>query len=310
MKILITGSNGLVGSNVSSFLQNKNSKYEIINSNRQDTDLFDFNKTKKLLNNVKPDVLVNCAAKVGGIVANNSRRTEFILDNLKINTNLLEASIDLNEIKIINLGSSCIYPLNAPNPIKENSFMNGVLEPTNSPYAMAKLTAIELGRAISSQYGHKIINLMPTNLYGPNDYFSPTQSHVIPGLMYRMHLCKENKEKEFKIWGTGKPLREFLYVEDFADAIDFIINSEWSEDLINIGSGEEISIKDLSELLKNIIGFDGNLLFDTSKPDGNPRKFLDSSVIFEKGWRPKTSLFNGLTKTYDWLLSNFENIRI
>ena len=309
MKILITGSNGLVGSNVSNYLKNKNPDYEIITSSRRDTDLFSFDQTSKLINDVNPNLLINCAAKVGGIFANNTKRTQFILDNLKINSNLLEATINLKNIKIINLGSSCIYPLNAPNPIKESSFMNGVLEPTNSPYAMAKLTAIELGRAMAIEYGHKILNLMPTNLYGPNDNFSPIDSHVIPGLMYRMHISKRDGMDSFTIWGTGKPLREFLYVEDFADAIDFLIKSDWSEDLINIGSGQEISIKELSETIKDIVGFDGILEFDDSKPDGNPRKLLDSSLIFEKGWKPRTSLEDGLTKTYKWLQDNQEIIR-
>ena len=309
MKILITGSNGLVGSNVSNYLKNKNPDYEIVTSSRRDTDLFSFDQTSKLINDVNPNMLINCAAKVGGIFANNTKRTQFILDNLKINSNLLEATINLKNIKIINLGSSCIYPLNAPNPIKESSFMNGVLEPTNSPYAMAKLTAIELGRAMAIEYGHKILNLMPTNLYGPNDNFSPIDSHVIPGLMYRMHISKRDGMDSFNIWGTGRPLREFLYVEDFADAIDFLIKSDWSEDLINIGSGQEISIKELSETIKDIVGFDGILEFDDSKPDGNPRKLLDSSLIFEKGWKPRTSLEDGLTKTYKWLQDNQEIIR-
>ena len=247
MKILITGSNGLVGSNVSSFLQNKNSKYEIINSNRQDTDLFDFNKTKKLLNNVKPDVLVNCAAKVGGIVANNSRRTEFILDNLKINTNLLEASIDLNEIKIINLGSSCIYPLNAPNPIKENSFMNGVLEPTNSPYAMAKLTAIELGRAISSQYGHKIINLMPTNLYGPNDNYDPLNSHFFPSLIRKVHNLKNKKDKIQLIQNKALELSMFLSIP--ATIALMISSKEIVSALFGYGSFNEESVVNSAKAL-------------------------------------------------------------
>lgn len=309
MKILVTGGNGLVGSNVSSFLKQKHTEYKVFTSGRADTDLFNYQDTKNLLNDVKPDLLINCAAKVGGIHANNTKRTQFILENLKINTNLLEAAITHKKMKIINLGSSCIYPLDAPNPINEESFMNGLLEPTNSPYAMAKLTAIELGRAMAIEHGHSIINLMPTNLYGPNDNFSPIDGHVIPGLMYRMHMSKESKKDVFKIWGTGKPLREFLYVEDFADAIKFLIGCEWSEDLINIGSGKEISIKELAEVIKKIVGYEGNLQFDNSKPDGNPRKLLDSSLIFNKGWKPKTSLVDGLTKTYNWMTNNIENIR-
>jgi len=218
--------------------------------------------------------------------------------------NILEASIQLPETKIINLGSSCIYPLDAENPIKESSFMDGKLEPTNSPYAMAKLSAIELGRSISNQYGHKIINLMPTNLYGPNDFFSEKDSHVIPGLIFRMHQAKTNKENVFKIWGSGKPLREFLYVEDLAKAILFIVENNIETDLINIGSGEEVSIKELGILLKEIIDYKGEIEFDSSKPDGNPRKLLDSSIINSLGWESTINLQEGLIRTYSWYKEN------
>ena len=248
--------------------------------------------------------MINAAAKVGGIYANNSKRTEFILENLKINVNILEASIPLNEMYIINLGSSCIYPLNADNPIKEGSVMSGKLEPTNSPYAMAKLTAIEIGEALSSQYGHKVLNLMPTNLYGPFDNFSETESHVIPGLIAKMHKAKVQEDKEFKIWGTGKPLREFLYVEDLSRAIEYLIFNRPVESLLNIGSGVEISIYDLAKKIKNVIEFDGELRFDETKPDGNPRKLLDSSIINNLGWSPKISLENGLKLTYEWYLNS------
>ena len=218
--------------------------------------------------------------------------------------NILEASIQVPETKIINLGSSCIYPLDAENPIKESSFMDGKLEPTNSPYAMAKLSAIELGRSISNQYGHKIINLMPTNLYGPNDFFSEKDSHVIPGLIFRMHQAKTNKENVFKIWGSGKPLREFLYVEDLAKAILFIVENNIETDLINIGSSEEVSIKELGFLLKEIIDYKGEIEFDSSKPDGNPRKLLDSSIINSLGWESTINLQEGLIRTYSWYKEN------
>ena len=207
-------------------------------------------------------------------------------------------------IKIINLGSSCIYPLDAENPISEKEFMNGKLEPTNSPYAMAKLTSIELGNAMKLEYGHKVINLMPTNLYGPNDNFSKNDSHVIPGLIVRMHDAKINGST-FDIWGTGKPLREFLYSKDLASSIEFIIENNIEEELINIGSGEEISIYNLSQLIKSTVGYGGDLVFDSSKPDGNPRKLLDSQLINSLGWKSKTSLENGLIYTYKWFLENY-----
>ena len=304
MKVLILGSNGLVGTSVKSILGRNPNIKELICATRNDADLFDFEETKELIENSKPDIMINAAAKVGGIYANNSKRTEFILENLKINVNILEASIPFPEMYIINLGSSCIYPLEADNPIKEESVMSGRLEPTNSPYAMAKLTAIEIGEAISSQYGHKVLNLMPTNLYGPFDNFSENDSHVIPGLIAKMHKAKEQKAEEFKIWGTGKPLREFLYVDDLSRAIEYLIFNKPKESLLNIGSGDEITIYDLAIKIKEVVEFEGQLSFDSTKPDGNPRKLLDSRTINELGWSSEVDLDSGLILTYKWYLNN------
>jgi len=303
LKTLIFGSKGMVGSSISRILE-QDSKYELILSNREKTDLFNLNETKKLIKEIKPDVVVNAAAKVGGIYANNTQRFSFIIDNLKINMNILESCKPFSEIKVINLGSSCIYPLNAPNPITEEQFMNGKLEPTNSPYAMAKLSSIEIGNSMTMEFGHEIINLMPTNLYGPHDYFSDSNSHVIPGLMQRMHKAKIKNEQEFLIWGSGNPLREFLHVDDLARAIKKVIEVKTNESLINVGSSEEISIKTLAESLKNVIGYKGLLGFDKSKPDGNPRKLLDSTKILELGWRPEIGLNQGLIDTYEWFKRN------
>ncbi len=299
-KVLILGSNGLVGKTLSNTLSNSEKVSEVFGSTRENTNLFSFDETKELLEKQKPNIVINAAAKVGGIYANNTQRTEFILENLKINMNLLESAKDFPDLKIINLGSSCIYPLNAENPIKESSFLSGMLEPTNSPYAMAKITAIEIGRSIKSQYGNEVINLMPTNLYGPYDNFSENDSHVIPGLIARMHKAKINNESEFMIWGTGNPLREFLYAEDLADSIEFILEKDLDRDLINIGSNNEISIKELAIKIKGIVKFEGNILFDDSKPDGNPRKLLDSEYINSLGWSSSTPLEDGLIKTYEW----------
>ncbi len=304
MKVLILGSNGLVGTSVKNVLEKNPNIKELICATRNDADLFNFEETKELIENSKPDIMINAAAKVGGIYANNSKRTEFILENLKINVNILEASIPFSNMYIINLGSSCIYPLEAENPIKEESVMSGRLEPTNSPYAMAKLTAIEIGDALSNQYGHKVLNLMPTNLYGPFDNFSENDSHVIPGLIAKMHKAKEQKAKEFKIWGTGKPLREFLYVDDLSKAIEYLIFNKPEESLLNIGSGIEITIYDLAKKIKEVVDFDGQLDFDSTKPDGNPRKLLDSTTIKNLGWSPEVDLDNGLRLTYKWYLNN------
>ncbi len=276
----------------------------MIPSSKDDTDLFDLNQTRETILETSPDLIINAAAKVGGILANNTYRAEFILDNLKININILEAIIDNPQIKLINLGSSCIYPLNASIPTKEESFMTGKLEPTNSPYAMAKIASIEMGNALKMQYGHKIINLMPTNLYGPNDKFDLNNSHVIPGLIRKFHEAKINNSNTIQIWGTGKPKREFLHVEDLASAIEFLLNKEWSFELLNIGSGEEISIEDLSILIKKITNFNGEIEFDVSKPDGNPRKLLDSEKINSLGWNSKISLEEGIESTYSWYINN------
>ena len=303
MKILVLGSRGMVGSSVSRILK-KNNSINLFESTRNDTNLFSLTETQKLFNDFKPDIVINAAAKVGGILANNLQRTEFILNNLKININIIESISKFPETKLINLGSSCIYPLGAEVPIAESTLMTGKLEPTNSPYAMAKLAAIEMGDAISKQFGHKVLDLMPTNLYGPNDNFSENESHVIPGLISRMHRAKfENKDK-FEVWGTGTPLREFLFIDDLASAIEFIIVNNVDPGLYNIGSNQEVTIKSLVENVKDVVNFPGEIVFDETKPDGNPRKLLDSSKFTNFGWKPAVDLTEGLKITYDWVLEN------
>ena len=302
--VLVFGSNGLVGSSCVRILSKSPKISKVIASTRNDTNLFNYQETKQKIENSKPDVVIIAAAKVGGILANNTYRSEFLLENLKINMNILESLIDYPNVQIINLGSSCIYPLNAENPINEDAIFSGKLEPTNSPYAVAKLSAIELADAMSKQFNHRIYNLMPTNLYGPNDNFSELDSHVIPGLIRRMHDAKIAKKKEFEIWGTGRPLREFLYVDDLSLAIEFLIDKDVDKNVINVGSSEEISIKELAQLIKELIEFEGELVFDESKPDGNPRKLLDSSYLSSLGWEPKTTLNEGLNKSYEWFLSS------
>lgn len=303
-KILVFGANGLVGKSVVKTLSNSSKVESVDSSTRKDTDLKNIDEIKNILNIKKPDYIINCAAKVGGIHANNTFRAEFLLENLKINLNLFDALKEYPNINVVNLGSSCIYPLNAPNPISESSFLEGKLEPTNSPYAIAKITGIELGREINNQYGNKILNLMPTNLYGPNDNFTDMNSHVIPGLVFRMHQAKIDNDPIFKIWGTGTPLREFMFVDDLANCIEFLIDKDLDSDLINVGTGEEVSILDLALLVKKITGYKGIVETDPKMPDGNPRKLLDSTLINNLGWKSQVDLKSGLKTTYDWYINN------
>src|SRR6056300_907329 len=304
MKVLILGGNGLVGSSLDRVLGESKKVQEVFASTRKDADLFNLEDTQSLINSFRPNVIVNSAAKVGGINANNTQRMEFIIQNLKINMNVFQACVDNPEVKIVNLGSSCIYPLNAENPISEDSFLTGKLEPTNSPYAIAKIAGIEIGRSLNLQYGNDVINLMPTNLYGPNDNFSEKDSHVIPGLIKRMHKAKVTNAESFNIWGTGGPLREFLFVDDLSKAVEFLIDKKVETDLINVGSGNEITIKNLAEKIKKVIAYQGELIFDTSMPDGNPRKLIDSQKINNLGWEPSIDLDEGLKITYSWFLEN------
>ncbi len=304
MKVLILGSNGLVGSSLSRVLAKDGNFNEVVSATRNDADLLDLSETKKLIQEIKPNVVINAAAKVGGVLANNSLRSEFLIENIKININLLESIIPFSEIKVINLGSSCIYPLNAENPIKEESIMSGKLEPTNSPYAMAKLTAIELGDSISKQFGHKITNLMPTNLYGPNDNFSDKNSHVIPGLIQRFHKAKFNNADSVQVWGSGNPKREFLYVDDLAECILHILKNNIEDSLLNIGSGHEVSIKELVNKVVELTNYEGVVEYNPDLPDGNPKKLIDSSKINELGWSASTDLDVGLKNTYTWYVNN------
>ena len=304
LKVIIFGSNGLVGSSLTRILKESDKVEYLFPSTRDDTDLESPDSIKKTINENSPDYVINCAAKVGGIHANNTYRTDFLIDNLKINLNLFEVLKDFKDVNIINLGSSCIYPLNAKDPISESSLMEGKLEPTNSPYAIAKIASIELGREIANEFGNNVLNLMPTNLYGPNDNFSEMNSHVIPGLIYRMHKASVDEDKEFKIWGSGKPLREFMHVDDLSYCIEFLLGKEVETDLINVGTGEEISILNLAKLIKDTIGFKGDITTNMSMPDGNPRKLLDSTLINNLGWKSSIDLKTGMGQTYKWFKEN------
>lgn len=304
MNVLVFGSKGLVGRSIVKKFNSSSNKYNVIESSREDTDLFSLSETSKKIKASNPDIVIIAAAKVGGIYANNTQRFSFIIENLKISMNIFESLANFPNIKIVNIGSSCIYPLNAESPITEESLMTGKLEPTNSPYSMAKLSSLEIAKTMKEQFGHKILNLMPTNLYGPNDRFEEFNSHVIPGLIYKMHKGKIGKFDKVEIWGSGAPLREFMHVDDLSSAIEFLIKTDSSHELLNIGSNESISIKELAELIKKIVNYEGELNFNSSYPDGNPKKLLDSSKLNNLGWQSSISLEEGIKDTYNWYVKN------
>ena len=255
-----------------------------------------------------PEVLVIAAAKVGGIGANSKFPVDFLTTNLQIQTNLIDAAHASDVQKVIFLGSSCIYPKFATQPITETSLLTGPLEPTNEPYAIAKISGVKLIDAYRKQYGKNWISLMPTNLYGPNDNFNSETSHVLPGLLHRFHLAKIESREELEIWGDGTPLREFLHVDDLSEAIFHLLEIDSSNSLFNIGSSEEISVLDLAKLIARIVEFEGKIAFDLEKPNGTPRKLLDSSLIEEKGWTAKISLEAGIKSVYAWYLDNQEKV--
>lgn len=297
-KLLILGSQGLVGTAIRRS-ETINQKYKVHYSNRAEADLTNKKEVESLFNSVKPNITINCAGKVGGILANNTQRYEFLTENLLINLNLFETLKKYKNSLLINLGSSSIYPKNSKFPLKESSLMTGPLEETNSAYSLSKIVGIAMGKAIESNI-LKTINLIPTNLYGPNDNFDSQSSHVVPGLINKFYEAQENNDAECIVWGSGKPSRELLFVDDLVSALEVIIESNPKEEIINVGSGSEISIKDLANKISLIAGYKGKVVFDTSKPDGVLKKTLDSSLISSLNWSPKVGLDDGLKKTYEW----------
>ena len=317
MRIFVAGNRGMVGSAIVNQLK-ATKDVEIIEAPRKKLDLLDQAAVADFLANTKPDVVIIAAAKVGGIYANSTYPAEFIYENLMIECNLIHQSYLNNIEKLLFLGSSCIYPVDSPQPMKESHLLSGKLEPTNEPYSIAKIAGINLCSSYNRQYNTDFRAVMPTNLYGPGDNFDLENSHVIPALIRKIHEAKETSEQKVKIWGSGTPLREFLHVDDMANASLFILNLDKSlyrdkisknYTHINIGSGVEHTIAELSLLLCKIIGYDGELVFDSSKPDGTLRKLLDISLLDNLGWQPKISLAQGLEKTYKWYLANQERIR-
>jgi len=301
-RIYVAGHRGLVGSAICRRLR-QDGYSNLIVRDRQELDLFDRPAVDAFFAKEKPEYVFLAAAKVGGILANSSYPVEFLRDNLTIQLNVLDAAYRNGADKIEMLGSSCIYPKLAPQPIKEEYLLSGSLEPTNEWYAIAKIAGIKLAQAYRQQYGFRAISLMPTNLYGPGDQFDLNKSHVLPALMRKAHEASVNRSQEMLVWGTGNPRREFLHVDDLADAAVFLMLHYEEPDIINVGVGTDVSIRELAQLICRVTGFEGRLIFDTTKPDGTPQKLLDVSKLTSLGWRARIGLEEGIAGTYRWFLA-------
>lgn len=307
-KIYIAGHKGMVGSSILRKFQEEGAGNFILPS-FEELDLRRQEEVEKFFENEKPELVILAAAKVGGILANNKLRAEFLYDNLMIQSNIIHAAYKNNVEKLLFLGSSCIYPKLAPQPLKEEYLFSGYLEYTNEPYAVAKIAGIKLCESYYKQYGCNYFSIMPTNLYGYNDNFDLESSHVLPALIRKFHEAKINNASSVELWGTGSPFREFLFVDDLADAVYFLIGKINASDLyennlshLNVGTGVDLSIADLALLIQQIIGYHGKVVFDPSKPDGTPRKLLDVSRLHQFGWKHQTSLESGIQKTYNWFV--------
>lgn len=298
-KIYVAGHSGLVGSTILNKLKQKGYSHFIYRSHKE-LDLTNPQQVKDFFREEAPEYVFLAAAHVGGIKANSEHPAEFFFINSMIQNNVIHSAYESNIRKLLFLGSSCIYPKMCPQPIKEEYLLSGYLEPTNEAYALAKISGLKMCQYYNTQYGTNFISCMPTNLYGPNDNFDLDTSHVLPALLRKFHEGKLEKKDRVEVWGTGRPLREFLYVDDMADACVFLMENYNGQEHVNIGSGQEVSIEDLAVLIKEIVGFDGKLEFDSSKPDGTPRKLLDVSKLEELGWRHTVSLREGIQKTYEW----------
>ena len=304
-KIYVAGHRGLVGSSILRALDRAGYKNVIYRTHRE-LDLTDFAAVKSFFEQEKPEYVFLAAAKVGGIWANKTHKAEFIYENLQIQNSVIKNSYDNVVKKLLFLGSSCIYPRMCAQPIKEEYLLSGYLEETNDAYAIAKISGLMMCRAFRQQYGADYISAMPTNLYGYNDNFDLETSHVLPALMRKIHEAKENNAAEVTVWGTGSVLREFLFVDDLADALVFLMNEYSGEEHVNVGTGTDVSIKELAQLICKVIGYNGKLVFDTSKPDGTPKKLLNVSKINSLGWKAATDLEEGIRKTYEWYLKEYK----
>ncbi len=300
-KIFVAGHRGMVGSAICRALQAKGYT-NILTATRQELNLLNQTDVADFFNHHKPNFVFLAAAKVGGILANSTYPVDFLYENLAIQTNVIKAAAEHDVQKLLFLGSSCIYPKFAPQPITEDALLTGMLEPTNEPYAIAKIAGIKLCQAYFKQFGKAFISAMPTNLYGPNDNYHPENSHVLPALIRRFHEAKQAGKHSVTIWGTGTPMREFLYADDLAEACVFLMLNYQSEDIVNVGTGTDISIRDLSHKIAAVTGFEGSIDFDLTKPDGTPKKCLNVSKLQALGWTASTSLDDGLQKTYQEFL--------
>ncbi len=305
-KIYVAGHRGMVGSAIVRALQ-KNQFNNIVTRTSAELDLRNQKAVNDFFDQEKPEYVFLAAAKVGGILANNTYRAEFLYDNLILEANVIHAAHITGVRKLLFLGSSCIYPKFAPQPLQEESLLSGFLEPTNEPYAIAKIAGIKMCETYRQQYGDCFISAMPTNLYGPNDNYDLNSSHVLPAMIRKFHEAKVNGEQPVHLWGTGNPMREFLHVDDLAQACLFLMENYNEDQFINVGSGVDISIKELAEIIAEIVGFNGEIIWDTSKPDGTPKKLMDVSKLEKLGWKAQISLRQGIESVYEIFKSEYNN---
>lgn len=306
--IYIAGHNGMVGSAIWRILTAKGYT-NLIGRNSKELDLRDQQAVSDFILKTKPDIIIDAAAKVGGILANNNFPYQFLMENMQIQNNLIDAAHRFGVKKFIFLGSSCIYPKLAPQPLKEEYLLTASLEPTNEWYALAKITGVKACQAIRNQFEKDFVSLMPTNLYGIHDNFDLTSSHVLPAMIRKFHEAKLNNNESVVLWGSGTPMREFLFVEDMAEAVVFALENVLPDYLYNVGTGEDLTIKQLAETIQKIVGHQGTIVWDDTKPDGTPRKLMDISKMHALGWKHQVNLEEGIAKTYDWFLENIENFK-
>jgi GDP-L-fucose synthase len=308
-KVYVAGHRGMVGSAIVRALEAAGFA-NIVTRTSAELDLRSQADVRAFFADERPDYVFLAAARVGGILANDSYPADFIYDNLVIETNIIEAAHTQQVRKLLFLGSTCIYPKLAPQPLKEEYLLTGPLEPTNEWYAVAKIAGIKLCQAYRKQHGRDFISAMPTNLYGPGDNYDLERSHVIPAMLRKMHEAKQNGEPQVTLWGTGTPLREFLHVDDLADALLFLMENYSGESHVNVGVGHDLTIRALAETVQEVVGFDGELVFDTGKPDGTPRKLVDTALINGMGWQPKIALRDGLAAAYTWFVEHYAEARV